>query len=322
MKCMIFGTGGIHLITQIGMLESLCENGEDACCFAGVSAGALIASFCATRPLKEAVQELKEIITNNLGSSALTPNYKFLNAPRSALFKSSFFTDEKFTSILKEKLLNKPLRANLYIGVTDETSMTYKLCYYAAHGKNNEVMPIDQAVHGSMSIPLIFPGIDYKEHHYVDGGCFHQVPVEAIKKIINHCREQDPDRQLNMTILTANPWSFAPKPTKNSGVGKMLKKTYRLLDSIQTMNMYSDRLILEQVMKEEELKKKKVDINFSLYTVPMELAHELHDKYPFSKFDKLGIEDVNSLLQIGENIVKYGVVYKSIKNGSKPSLKL
>ena len=102
----------------------------------------------------------------------------------------------------------------------------------------------------------------------------------------------------------------------------MLKKTYRLLDSIQTMNMYSDRLILEEVMKEEELKKKKVDINFSLYTVPMELAHELHDKYPFSKLDKLGIEDVNSLLQIGENIVKYGVVYKSIKNGSKPSLKL
>ena len=65
---------------------------NDIDCFAGISAGAILAAFCATRPIAKAVAELKSILIEHC-SDAIRPHYRFLNVPLSALFQKSILED-------------------------------------------------------------------------------------------------------------------------------------------------------------------------------------------------------------------------------------
>ena len=154
MKALVFTTGGTHLTTMLGMLEELSDRGRlcEIDSYAGISAGAILAAFCATRPVKTAVKELQDILIHHC-KDAIKPHYKFLNMPLSALFKKSLLDDSGLANLLKERLENAPLCATLYVGLTNETDMRYELHRFAPNEKRGS-LSLSQAVHASASIRL------------------------------------------------------------------------------------------------------------------------------------------------------------------------
>ena len=115
MKSLFFSTGGIHLATMAGMLGGVLDHVSNAEHFGGISAGALLAALCAIHGPIDAY----ELMVKHSHDSFLTPNFSHFNSILSFLFKDSLLNSEHLTTIVKELVNNKPLRAMLHIGYTN-----------------------------------------------------------------------------------------------------------------------------------------------------------------------------------------------------------
>ena len=112
------------MTTMLGMLEELSDRGrlDKIDSYAGISAGAILAAFCATRPIKNAVKELQEILIHHC-KDAIKPHYRFLNMPLSALFKKSLLDDSGLANLLKERLEGAPHETMLVLDGTTGLNM-------------------------------------------------------------------------------------------------------------------------------------------------------------------------------------------------------
>ena len=299
MKALVFTTGGTHLTTMLGMLEELSDRGRlcEIDSYAGISAGAILAAFCATRPVKTAVKELQDILIHHC-KDAIKPHYKFLNMPLSALFKKSLLDDSGLANLLKERLENAPLCATLYVGLTNETDMRYELHRFAPNEKRGS-LSLSQAVHASASIPVVLPGEDSAHKHYSDGGVFHQMPVIAIEHMLRQAVEEE-QKRLDLTIIASSTWLYRPEQGKGH-LPFLAKKTLRFLDCTNYNNLSSDREILREAVS---LYEGKVNVSLCMYAVPTALLRTLHERFTMDKLANMSKDDVVKLQELGKNIVR------------------
>jgi len=84
-------------------------------------------------------------------------------------------SNKKIKKIIDENLPKKfsSLKKKMYIGVVDTNTAKYML-----FDKGN----LQDIVLGSMSIPGIFPPVEYKNYLFVDGGVLDNFPVDKAKK--------------------------------------------------------------------------------------------------------------------------------------------
>lgn len=316
MKALVFSTGGAHLTTMLGMVEELFLNGEleDIDSFAGISAGAILAAFCATRPIDQAIKQLRDIMVKHY-KDAIKPHYRLLNVPLSALFQDSLLDDSGLKAILTEQL-KAPLRAKLYVGLTNETDMQYEL--HAFGPDTNESMDLAAAVHASASIPVVLKGEDVDDKHFSDGGVFHQLPVLAMEKMLEKA-SKDPSKRLDLTIISSSTWKYRPKETKGSKLPYLAQKTMHFLDCTNYNNLSSDREILREAIA---LYSGKTSLSMRMFSVPTELLRKLHKRFTLDKIGKMSEEDIDSLQELGRNIVRANcATYDILQDEPSPVLK-
>lgn len=317
MKALVFSTGGAHLTTMLGMLEGLYERGElndlNAC--AGISAGAILAAFCATRPIDEAVQKLREIMIHHY-KDAIKPHYKLLNIPLSAIFKDSILDDSGLKEILRKELEGKKLLTDLYVGITNETSMLYEVHSFSAEASNSP-LTISQAVHASASIPVVLKGEDVSEIHYSDGGVFHQIPVLEIEEMLNKAAAEQ-SKQLDLTIVSCSTWKYRPQ-VMDMKLPYLAKKTMHFLDCANYNNLSSDREILRQAIA---LHKNEASVSLKMFSVPTKMLHQLHSRLRLDKMDRLSEKQIEELQEIGRKIVRANcATYDIAQDEPSPILK-
>jgi len=316
MKALVFSTGGAHLTTMLGMVEELFVKGEleDIDSFAGISAGAILAAFCATRPIDQAIEQLRDIMVKHY-KDAIKPHYKFLNVPLSALFQDSLLDDSGLKAILTEKL-KAPLRAKLYVGLTNETDMQYELHAFGTGTK--PTMDLAAAVHASASIPVVLKGEDVNDKHFSDGGVFHQLPVLAIEQLLQKASKQ-PSKHLDLTIISSSTWKYRPKEAEASKLPYLAQKTMHFLDCTNYNNLSSDREILREAIA---LYSGKTSLSMRMFSVPTELLRKLHQRFTLDKIGNMSEKDIDSLQELGRNIVRANcATYDILQDEPSPVLK-
>ena len=296
MKTVVFSTGGAYLTAMLGMLDQLSERLEGADSFAGISAGAIIAAFCATRPISQAVTQLKGILVDHI-QDAIKPHYKYLNMPLSALFQKSILDDSGLVSILKQELDGKPLLATLYIGLTNETTMNYELHEFRPREKPKGGLSLSQAVHGSSSVPVVFEGETTTDFHYSDGGVFHQIPVLAIERMLERASQEE-KAALDLTIISSSAWGYRP-PVTETKLPYLAQKTMHYLDCTNYNNLGSDR----EILRESLALYKAVRVKFQMYSVPSKILRKLHAKFSIEQLTNISMADIDHLLRLGKNVV-------------------
>lgn len=321
MKALVFSTGGAHLTTMLGMLEELLAKGDlkgiDS--FAGISAGAILAAFCATRPIETAIQQLRDIMVRHY-KDAIKPHYRLLNVPLSALFQESLLDDSGLKDILEKELDGKALRTNLFVGLTNETDMQYEVHSFfkddSKHGGGG--MTLSKAVHASASIPVVLKGEDLEDKHYSDGGVFHQIPVLAIEKMFA-LAEKETAKHLDLTIVSSSTWKYRPEAAQESKLPYLAKKTIHFLDCTNYNNLSSDREILRQAI---QLYDGKVGFSMRMFSVPSEMLQKLHKRFSMDKIGHMSEDDIAELQTLGRNIVRANcATYDILQDEPSPVLK-
>lgn len=319
MKALVFSTGGAHLTTMLGMLEELLAKGDlkgiDS--FAGISAGAILAAFCATRPIELAIQQLRDIMVRHY-KDAIKPHYRLLNVPLSALFQESLLDDSGLKQILEQELDGKSLRANLFVGLTNETDMQYEMHSFFKENGNKGDMTLSKAVHASASIPVVLKGEDLEEKHYSDGGVFHQIPVLAIERMFALAKT-DTAKHLDLTIVSSSTWKYRPAAVQESKLPYLAKKTMHFLDCTNYNNLSSDREILRQAI---QLYDGKVGFSMRMFSVPSEMLRKLHKRFSMDKIGHMSEDDIAELQTLGRNIVRANcATYDILQDEPSPVLK-
>lgn len=193
-----FKGGGTKGIVYVGALERLHEKGlyEQATKFAGTSAGAQQAAFCAFGFKPEDMRKIvKEAPWLNLLDR--TPWYQFGCFPNMhrLIYKYGYCKGDKLQSYL-EKVFEKQTgikqctfeqlhewrkekgdgkAIELKLGAIDITKQKFE--YLDRHTHPN--MPVSKACRASSSLPIIFTPVQEGDAIYIDGGLKANLPVKA-----------------------------------------------------------------------------------------------------------------------------------------------
>lgn len=162
------GAGGAKGMTHIGVLKALEENNIAIDYITGTSIGALIGGLYAlTKDIalieKIAYQSrMKELIESFLDpslTSGLIKGKKVLNP---------------FSKYIQENTLIEDTRIP-FAAVTTDLKSGKRIVLKSGSLK--------QAIRGSISLPVIFSPLRYKDYLLVDGGLVEPVPIQAAKEI-------------------------------------------------------------------------------------------------------------------------------------------
>lgn len=186
-----FGGGGARALSEIGILSEFERHKIEFDHVAGTSMGALIAALYAQGlTAREMSERFKELLPDDKG--LLRYNLPLI----------SFFRDKSVNRILRRLFgktriedLPKPLTviaADLISG--QEIRITRGLVW--------------RAVRASMSLPVIFPPVKYRNYYLVDGGAINNVPGNAL-------REQGVERVLGINCT----------PLKDDAISEYLIET-------------------------------------------------------------------------------------------------
>ena len=296
MKGLFFSTGGIHMATLMGMFIGLKNklNNIDYC--GGISAGAFLSSLCALY----SHDEIENIIKEHAHDHLLKNRHKYFNTIISSLFNKSILDDSQLKSLLDKLLNNRILLRDLFIGVTNEDTMTYEL----KHFKKGELYPsLSFIVHASMSIPILLPGVTYENKHLVDGGLFHSIPVEAIDTCIEKAIKEKAET-FDITILSSKRFNAVMKPEKNKHL-EIPHKAIRMMYSHGYITMHNDHIILDKAIS--NAKEHGIGITLNFFSIPDDQLQYYDKKIQFQEYGHINKNTVNVLMELGKKIVHHAL---------------
>ncbi len=161
--------GGVRWFYALGILKALEElwmrNKIDA--IYGVSAGAIVWSYWAAG---YSAQEIFDLLSSINVLSLKTFNFKM-----GVSLLSHDFLKERFMQDLPKTF--GELKKKIYIGAVDSRKAQFKIF------ENDDLIP---PLLASMSIPGVFPPVDYKDFSLVDGGVLNNFPVDLAKERYPH----------------------------------------------------------------------------------------------------------------------------------------
>lgn len=166
---LVISGGGVRWFYALGILKALEElwmrDKIDA--IYGVSAGSIVWSYWAAW---YNAQEIFDFLINTKVLSWKTFNFKM----GKSLLSHDFLKD-RFTQDLPKTF--GELKKKMYIGAVDTRKAQFQV-----FDNGDLITPIL----ASMSIPGVFPPVDYKEFSLVDGGVLNNFPVDLAKERYPH----------------------------------------------------------------------------------------------------------------------------------------
>lgn len=159
-----FGGGAARALSQIGVLSELERNKIDFDHVAGTSMGSLIAAFYAQGlTSREMSERFRQFLPSDEG--LLRYNLPFI----------SFFRDKTVNRLLQRLFGNMRIE-----------DLAKPLTIIAADLISGQEIRLQKgliwrAVRASMSLPVVFPPVKYRDYYLVDGGAINNVPGNALR---------------------------------------------------------------------------------------------------------------------------------------------
>jgi NTE family protein len=159
------GGGAARGFAHIGVLEILDKEHIPVDMIAGTSAGAVVGALYAQGLSAE---HIKKMVLEMDG-------FKRFQLVDISIPKTGFLAGKKITELLKS-----------VIGDVEFSDLDIPFACTATDIMSGEEIiinkgPVLEAVRASISVPIIFAAVKYKDRYLVDGGLMDQVPVDAIK---------------------------------------------------------------------------------------------------------------------------------------------
>ena len=301
-KAIFFSTGGVYTPSMLGMLSALLKkynvNMNDISAVGGISSGAMIASFLATsNDTRGTIDNVLNILKQNSNGKAISAHYSWLNNLISLFTQESIFDDKGIDQVLFENLKDKKLETDLYIGYTNETDMEYVRRKFV---KNTIDSNLHKFVHASMSIPVIFKGINDGGKRLSDGGLFHTLPTEQLRDYVYDCMEKK-IYEAEVHLISASPYKFSPPKIVSEGFARPIRETIRLTKSLHNITMHNDKLWLDLFVENCLLRGFNLVIHEHMF--PAKLMEIIDKKIPFEKYNKIHEDEIVRLYNIGEEVI-------------------
>ena len=298
MKGVFFSTGGIHMATLMGMFLGLEENLEQVQYCGGISAGAFLATLCATYD----IDDIRSIISQHSHDHLLQNRHKYFNTIISTFFNKSILKDDNLKNLINKLFANRELKRDLFVGVTDDNTMTYSVKHFK---KDKSYPELCDYVLGSMSIPIILPGVQHDKEYLVDGGMFHSIPVEAIDQCIQSAVQEK--QSFDIVLLSSK--RFHARMHKNMHKHFLiLNKAMRMFYSHGYQTMHNDQIILNKSIA--NAKEHGIDVKLNFFSIPDEKVDYYDKEIKFEEYGSLKDSTVNVLLTLGKSIVKNALFNK------------
>lgn len=291
-KGLFFSTGGIHMATLMGMFLGLEENLEHVEHCGGISAGAFLATLCAVYD----IDDIRSIITQHSHDRLIQNRHKYFNTIISTFFNKSILDDSNLKQLIQKLFANRELKRNLFVGVTDDNTMTYTVKHFE---KNKIHADLCDYVLGSMSIPIILPGVQHDKEYLVDGGLFHSIPVEAMDFCIQNAVKEH--NSFEITLLSSRRF-HAKMHQKKSKHFVIPNQAMRMFYSHGYQTMHNDQIILNKTIA--NAKEHGVDVKLNFFSIPDEKVDYYDKEIKFEQYGSLKDSTVNVLLTLGKSIVK------------------
>jgi NTE family protein len=218
---LVLGSGGARGYAHIGVIKVLLENDIPIDFISGASMGSVVGAYFA---LKKDILGIEKAALSIKKQDLL--KFVDFNDPRQSLIKSEKI--RKFLNILYED--NSFEDTKIPIKIT-ATSLESGKKVVLESGK------LIDAVMSSSAIPGIFPIVEYKKNHLVDGAVSDGLPIEQV---------EDQGAQV---IIAVDLYGFDYYEFKKNNVKEVLERTYRiLLEKLSELNSkrYKDNIILLQ----------------------------------------------------------------------------
>lgn len=292
-KGLFFTTGGIHLATMLGMVMELQNRVENPNVCGGISAGALLAAIIATHGVDEGVQ----IMQKHTKDTLLENRHGFFNTFLSVLFNESLVKSDHLQALVKQLLMDKPLKSDLYLGYTEENSMQYVSKKFK---KGNLYKDLYLHVLASMSLPLYLPSTEIDGKSYIDGGLYHCLPIEGIQSVVKECTEKK--EPLDLVVLGSKPNNyFIQDAVQKRHFFSMASKALHYMKGIEAIVIHNDTLLLREILG--NAKAHQEHVNLSYFHLKQKHVAFWDKKIPFENYGKISKEDVEKLVNLGRSIV-------------------
>ena len=291
-KGLFFSTGGIHMATLMGMFLGLAENLEQVEHCGGISAGAFLATLCAAYD----IDDIRSIIAQHSHDHLLQNRHKYFNTIISTFFNKSILDSSSLKDLIQKLFANRELKRNLFVGVTDDNTMVYSVKHFE---KDKVHADLCDYVLGSMSIPIILPGVQHDKEYLVDGGLFHSLPVEAIDTCIQNAVQNHNNFEI---ILLSSKRFHAKMHNTRSKHFVILNNAMRMFYAHGFQTMHSDQLILNKTI--DNAREHGIDIKLNFFSIPDAKIEYFDKKIKFQEYGSLKDSTVNVLLTLGKSIVK------------------
>ena len=292
MKGLFFSTGGIHMATLMGMFLGLEENLEQVEHCGGISAGAFLATLCAAYD----IDDIQSIISQHSHDKLLKNRHTYFNTIISTFFNKSILDSSNLKALIQKLFANRELKRNLFVGVTDDNTMTYTV----KHFEKNKVHPdLCDYVLGSMSIPIILPGVQHGKEYLVDGGLFHSIPVEAIDLCIENAVQEH--NGFEITLLSSRRFNSKMHNTRSKHF-VIPNQVMRMFYSHSIQTLHNDQIILNKTIA--NAKEHGIDVKLNFFSIPDDKVEYYDKEIKFQEYGSLKENTVNILLTLGKSIVK------------------
>ena len=166
---LVLGSGAARGLAHIGVIKALEEDNVSIDMIAGTSIGALVGACYAK---KGEIADFEEVVLNMDWKRLLQ-----LADPNLAFMLKGFVQGEKVKELLKTILGDiefKDLKIPLAVVATDVNTGEEVII------KEGSVV---EAVRASISIPVIFTPVKFKDRFLIDGGLVNPVPVGVAKRM-------------------------------------------------------------------------------------------------------------------------------------------
>jgi len=214
---LVLGSGGARGLAHIGVIYELQKNGYEIQSISGCSMGALVGGIYAAGKLEEFEQWVKAITKVDIVS--------LLDI---AWQKHGLVKGDKIINTLIELVGDKTI---------EELPIPYTAV--AADVRNEKEVWINSgrlfdAIRASISLPLFFTPVAYKDRHLIDGGVLNPVPIAPTF---------NDDTDLTIAVNLGGPLEKEPEVQQNGGSEEEESSTFRdkvagyiddLQDSIKT----------------------------------------------------------------------------------------
>ncbi|SET20971.1 patatin-like phospholipase family protein [Anaerobranca gottschalkii] len=196
-----FSGGGQRGIAHIGVLKGLQRDNIPISAVSGSSVGAIMAAALAKgksyRDLIDVVNTLeqKDVLDVRINIWSIIKGYFCLLLGNFSLENTNYWSllkGERMTKILKQifgeediSTIKTPLAitaVDINTGL-DTIFTNVPQAFSDFEGLVISEIPLYLAIRASISIPLVYRGVNYKEGYFIDGGLTNNVPVFLVKKL-------------------------------------------------------------------------------------------------------------------------------------------